>query len=303
MMTLMMIPICLALCFAPLLRSVINKTKAFFAGRKGPPWLQPYRDIRKLLGKDAVYSKTTTWLFRAGPLVSLTGVMLALTLLPMGSIPTLLAFPGDFLFLAYLLAQGRLFVVLAALDTGSSFEAMGASREVQFGALTEPVLLLAIATLSHHASMFSLSSIYQTGVPDIWSRAPIILLILALVFFVVLLSENSRMPVDDPTTHLELTMIHEVMVLDHGGPDLAFIEYMQALKLWIFSTLIVGLFMPSIELPVGLQCAIFLAGMGVVGVAIGLTETMMARLRMEKVPQLIVGAGMLSVFTLLLEVF
>ncbi len=207
----------LALVSAPLLLGVINKTKALFAGRRGQPVLQAYSDLWKLLHKGAVYSRTTTWVFRAGPVVGLACVLVAAALTPFGGAPALMGFSGDLLLLVYLFGVMRFFTVLAALDTGSAFEGMGASREVQFSALAEPAFLLGLAAVAHVTGSFSLSTMFPALDATDWSQAGPALLLVAAALFIVFLAENSRIPVDDPDTHLELTMIHEVMVLDHGG--------------------------------------------------------------------------------------
>ena len=244
MLNVTLCPPLLGLVCAPLLFGIINRTKAWCAGRMGQPLLQPYYDLWKLLHKGAVYSRTTTWVFRAGPLVSLSAVLVALTLLPFGATPAPLTFPGDLVLFAYLLGLLRFFTVLAALDTGSSFEGMGASREVTFSALAEPALFIGLAALARQTGTFSLSAMFANVTSESWVQAGPAFVLLAAAFLVVFLTENARMPVDDPTTHLELTMIHEVMVLDHCGPDFAFILYSSAVKLWLLGTLIVSILLP-----------------------------------------------------------
>jgi formate hydrogenlyase subunit 4 len=289
-----------ALLLSPLMLGVINRTKAWFAGRRGQPLLQAYYDLYKLLLKDAVYSRTTTWVFRAGPIVGLSAVLAAITLLPLGGEPATLAFAGDFVLLVYLLGLMRFFTVAAALDAGSSFEAMGASREVTFSALAEPALLLGLAVVARQTGRFSLSEMYGGMTLQTWSQAGPVLALVAAALMVVLLAENARIPFDDPNTHLELTMIHEVMVLDHGGPDLAFILYAAALKLWVFAALLVGLVLPLRTGHAWLNVAAALVGVFAVAVAVGVVESSMARLRLLRVPQLLVGAGALAALALIL---
>jgi len=290
----------IALVLAPLLVGIIQRTKALVAGRTGAPLLQPYHDLAKLLRKGAVYSRTTTWVFRAGPVVGLASVLSALVLLPFGSAPALLSFEGDLVLLAYLLGLMRFFTVVAALDTGSSFEGMGASREVQFAALAEPALFLGLATLARQTGSLSLSGIFASVSGDGWLHAGPALALVAVALGIVFLAENCRIPFDDPATHLELTMIHEVMVLDHGGPDLAFILYGASLKLWILGALLVGLVLPVRTGHAGADNAVTLAGMFALAVGVGLVESMMARLRLLRVPQLLVGAAVLSAFAFVL---
>jgi formate hydrogenlyase subunit 4 len=296
----LMLPPLLALCGAPLLLGVINRTKAFFAGRSGPPLLQPYYDLAKLSRKGAVYSRTTTWVFRAGPIVGLAAVLSATTLVPLGGVAAPFAFAGDLVLVAYLLGLARFFTVIAALDTGSSFEGMGASREVQFSALAEPAVLLGLIALACRTGSMSLSPIVGRLTAEVWMQAGPALALLVAAFLVVLLTENARIPVDDPNTHLELTMIHEVMVLDHSGPDFAFILYAAALKLWIFAALLVGVVVPVRSGNVWIDTGAALAGLLVVAVLVGVLESSMGRLRLIRIPQLLVGASVLSALALLL---
>jgi formate hydrogenlyase subunit 4 len=280
---------------------VINQTKALFAGRTGQPYLQLYFDLWRLLRKGAVYSRTTTWIFRAGPVVGLAAILLALAIVPMAGASGVLAFPGDLVLLAYGLGLGRFFTVTAALDTGSPFEGMGASREVQFSALAEPALLLGLAAIGRRAGSFSLSDMMHAVNPALWVHAGPEIVLVAVAIGVVLLSENSRIPVDDPNTHLELTMIHEVMVLDHSGPDFAFIEYGAALKLWVLSSIFVGLLVPlRTELPF-FEEAFFACGMILTAIVIGGVESSMARLKLVRVPQFLIGASALSALALVLS--
>jgi formate hydrogenlyase subunit 4 len=289
------------LALAPLLLGLIVRTKSFFAGRKGPPVTQPYRDMAKLLKKGAVFSRTTTWLFAAGPVVSLAALLTAALLVPSGKVPALLSFSGDFLLLAYLLAAARFFTVAAALDTGSSFEGMGGSREAQFSALAEPALLVCMAVLARATGSLSLSSIFP-ALGASWMQAGPELALVAAALVVVLLAENARIPVDDPATHLELTMIHEVMVLDHSGPDLAMIEYGRALKLWVLGALVAGVVLPSMPWGPWADLGAFLLAQAALAVAVGAVESSMARLRLVRVPQLLVGAGVLACLSLILMV-
>jgi formate hydrogenlyase subunit 4 len=292
----------LALALAPLLLGVINRTKALVGGRVGQPMLQPYRDLAKLLGKGAVYSRTTTWAFRAGPVVGLAAVVIALVLLPFGGAPAVCSFAGDVVLLAYLLGLARFVTVLAALDTGSSFEGMGASREVMFSALAEPALLLGLAAVARATGSLSLSAMLAAVTPAAWSHAAPALALVAAAFLIVFLAENGRIPVDDPTTHLELTMIHEVMVLDHGGPDLACILYGGALKLWLLGSLLVGIVVPVRTGHAWLDTTSAVGGLVVLAVVTGLVESSMARLRLVNVPQLLVAAGVLATLALVLVV-
>jgi formate hydrogenlyase subunit 4 len=293
----------LAIWLAPLLPGVINRVKARFAGRRGPPLVQAYYDLWKLLHKGAVYSRSTTWLFVAGPIVGLACVLTALMIVPLGGVPGLMAFPGDFLLMAYLLGLMRFVTIVAAWDTGSSFEGMGASREALFSALAEPALLLGLATLAAQSHSLSLGVMYAAGHGSALSLfASPALLLVAAALLIVFLAENARLPVDDPNTHLELTMIHEVMVLDHSGPDLAMIEYAAALKLWVLGSLLVGILMPVRSGRPFLDLLAGAAGMLVLAAAVGAIESTVARLRLVRVPQFLVAASVLSIVALVLVV-
>jgi formate hydrogenlyase subunit 4 len=286
----------LLLALPPLLVGLISRVKAFVAGRTGPSLIQPYRDLLRLLRKSAVISGTTTWVFAAGPIVALVSTILAGYCLPLAAAQPVLAFEGDLVLFAYLLGLGRFLTVVAALDTGSSFEGMGASREAAFGALAEPALFLALVTLVVATGKLSLAAIFQELAatpgtsPALW--------FVAAVLGAVVLAENARIPVDDPTTHLELTMIHEVMVLDHSGPDLALIEYGSAVKLLVTSVLLVGVIAPG---ALGHPLAVA-AGVAGVAVAVGAIESTMARLRLPRVKQFLIGAVALGVVALAAEI-
>jgi formate hydrogenlyase subunit 4 len=287
----------IALAASPFLLGVIQKTKALFAGRWGQPLSQPYRDLAKLLRKGSVISRTTTWIFKAGPVVGLAAAGAALTLVPFGGGQSLFHFSGDLILFAYALAVMRFFTVLAALDTGSSFEGMGASREVLFSALAEPALILGLVAAARESGSLSLSGMLSGA----FRFQPEIALV-AVAFTAVFLCENARIPFDDPNTHLELTMIHEVMVLDHGGPDLAFILYGSALKLWVLGSLIVGLLVPFAPAgPWWINTLLGIAGMIVLAAAVGVIESVTARLRLNRVPQVLAAAAALSALALVLS--
>ena len=294
----------LALLLAPLAVGIVNRVKAKFSGRHGKPLLQLYYDVFKLLRKGEVTGDGTTWVFSAGPVIALVSALLALALIPLGGTASPFAFQGDFILCAYLLGMGRFATILAALDTGSPFEGMGASREALFGALTEPVLFLVLLALITTAESLgverklSLSTLFNGFAPQAWAGGRPELVMLIFVMGVLLLVENCRIPVDDPNTHLELTMIHEVMVLDHSGPNLAFIQYGAALKLWLFSSLLTGLFLPA--MPAWAHTLASLGGIFLLAVAVGVVESVMARLRMHVVPALIGLAGSVAAFVLIL---
>ncbi|MBI3183663.1 MAG: NADH-quinone oxidoreductase subunit H [Myxococcales bacterium] len=288
------IHLALLLLFPPLLFGVINKTKATFAGRRGPPLLQPYFDVLRLFRKGAVYSRTTSWVFRAGPIVSLATAILAGLLAPLCEAGSPLGFQGDVVAFAYLFGLGRFFTMAAALDTGSSFEGMGASREAAFSALAEPALFLALAIVCVPAGTPTFEAAWRALPWESWGASHPWFLAAAAALFAVMLAENSRIPVDDPNTHLELTMVHEVMVLDHSGPDFAFILYGSALKLFVLGSLLVHLLLP---IPAGggpFGVLLMIGGQLAIAVLIGVVESTMARLRLVRVPQFLIGASVVA---------
>ncbi len=294
----------LALVLAPLLPGIINRVKAKYSGRHGKPVLQLYYDIFKLLRKGEVISTTTSGVLSLGPAVTVATTFCALALLPLGGAVSPLHFTGDFLLAAYLLGMGRFALILSALDTGSSFEGMGASREAAFSALAEPVLFLCLLTLACVGvrmgldDYLSLSRMLGGRPGTEWLLGRAELLLVPVVFFALLLVENCRIPVDDPDTHLELTMIHEVMILDHSGPNLAFVLYGSALKMWFFSALLAGIIVP--DLPLWLQGLCWLLVILAVAVVVGVVESVMARLRMWSVPKFLGSAGALAALALIL---
>ena len=301
-----LVGVALSLLLAPLLSGIINRVKAKIGGRQGRPLLQLYYDLFKLVQKSPVYSHTTSWVFKAGPVICLATAVCALLLVPFGGFDAACSFTGDFLLVAGLFAMGRFALILAALDTGSAFEGMGAAREALFSAMAEPVFLFCMAVLAYQSDQMSLARMLGGISFAVWSAHWPFFLLLAFALFLLLLTENSRIPVDDPNTHLELTMIHEVMVLDHSGPDLALVEYAAALKLWIFSLLVAGVVLPVTYGPLFTETQTLglsgFTGIAVNGggtlvfvfataVAVGLVESLMARLRMERVPQVLTLAG------------
>lgn len=283
---------------APIVAGVVSRTKAIMAGRRGPPLWQLYADLWKLARRGVVYSTTTTWMFRLAPVMLVATTIVAASLLPLDGRGSLLRFAGDAVAFAYLLALGRFVLVLAALDTGSSFEGMGASREVTFASFVEPGLFIAVTALAVMAHDLSLSA--MLGAAPRPTDATTVSVMVAASVFMLALAECSRVPVDDPATHLELTMVHEVMVLDHSGPDLAMILYANALKLALFAGIIVNVVLPQPRVGGWLGIAVLLGSVIAVGIAVGIVESVMARLRLPKVPLYIAASSALALFGLVL---
>lgn len=281
------------LLVAPLLPGLINKVKAWVAGRQGPPVLQLYFDLAKLLRKDTVLSLTVSPGHVLGPAVAWIALLAAALLLPLGPAGAPLTFRGDALLFVYLLALARFVLTLAALDTGSAFEGMGAAREVSYAVLSEAALLAALLTLGVQTESISLSTMLA-------SAAGASAALLGAGLFGILLAENCRVPFDDPNTHLELTMIHEVIILDHSGPSLAVILHGAALKLLLFSTLLAQTLLPLGDLAPWKASAALAAAVVVIAGAIGLVESLLARLAFRRVPMLLTTALLLCLFALLM---
>ena len=279
----------LALLLAPVLFGVINKVKAFFAGRKGPRIMQTWYDVIKLLRKGSVYSTSSTWIFKAAPVGTLAALLIAMLFLPLGFAPSPFGFQGDALLFLYMLGLGRMLTVLGALDTASSFEGMGAARELQFSVVSEGTLLLFLALVAIQSGSCELSRMLCVRGGNVWCTAAPSMVLSAVALYVVLLTECCRVPVDDPETHLELTMIHEAMILDNSGPDLALIHYGAGLKLWIFSAILTAMVIPAAWLGSWTATLVMTAGAFIIAAAVGVTESMMARYRFLKVPQMLMG--------------
>lgn len=266
-----------------LMVGLVNRTKSWWAGRKGPGLLQSGWDLLRLLRKQPVYSTAITPLFRAGAWVVLAASLLAALIAPMLGRVAPLQFSHDFIVFAYTLGLARLFLMLSAMDVGSSFEGMGAAREASFTAFIEPALFLLIGAagvVTGKTSFAALVGQWQQSATFPWLAVPAV-----AVLFVLLQAEASRVPVDDPLTHLELTMVHEVMVLDHSGPELAAMQYASALKMTVYAGLIAALLNPFDPFTHPALCVLAsLALMGCVAVAVGCVESLTARLRMRLVP-------------------
>jgi formate hydrogenlyase subunit 4 len=292
----------LFLAIAPLLRGAIKRMKASFQTRQGPPLLQGYYDLAKMFAKEPVRSETASWVFVAGPRVYFATVVAATTLVPLALAAAPLEAAGGVLVLVGLLAMGRFALAAGALDTGSPFGGMGSSREMTVGALAEPALMLGLFTIALSAGSLNLGELARTGAERGPSFQPSEILA-AAGLFLVLIAETGRIPVDNPATHLELTMIHEAMVLEYAGPDLALVEWASAVKELLFMTLLATLFLPvglAVDPTAGdLLIAVALWALKVLLLAVALTlvESTNAKLRFFRVPELMavsLGLGFLA---------
>lgn len=266
---------------------VVNRTKAIWAGRRGPPLLQTAYDLARLVRKRPVYSEVTTELFALGPLAVLATTLVSSFLVPLLGVAAPLAVPFDFVALAYLWALGRFLLILSALDTGSAFEGMGAAREATFSALLEPAYFLTLGSLGLATGTRSFAAMLR--VPTDRPEGLAVLAAALVALLIVLATESARVPVDDPTTHLELTMVHEVMILDHAGPELAAIQLASAIKLTLSAALVVTLVNPFRASALGAG-AFNVVGILLVAVLVGCVESVIARIKLRAVPELVLAA-------------
>lgn len=278
----------------PLFLGIINRVKSVFSGRKGPPILQLYYDLFKLLKKGAVYSRSTSFIFRLTPVIILGCVLVAGLVLPLSG-SSGMDFTGDIILFVYLFALVRFFIIISSLDTASSFEGMGASREAAFGAFSELTMFTVVISLAFISGSLSMEGLFNVSGPST--------ILLFVAFFIVLLTENSRMPIDDPNTHLELTMVHEVMILDHSGPDLAIMLYASSIKLFIYMAFAVMVVLPNTGYAPWLGALLILLKVACVSVAVGVVESVTARVRMVKIPHLLIASFVVSSFALLIALF
>lgn len=264
-----------------LMAGVIKKTKAFWGGRKGASIFQPLHDFVKLLKKDFVISRTTSGVFKIAPVVQLASVLFASMFVPLACGGALINVSAGLIIFAYTLSLGKFVSLISAMDTGSSFEGMGASREACFTTIVEPaffILIASIMALNGNYTFDALHNILSTA----GSYGVLIQIFAVVVLFIMILIEGSRVPVDDPATHLELTMIHEVMILDNSGSDLAFFTWANSIKMLLLSSLIAYIIIPQ-GLSDLVSAGAYLLLMFIISVVIGTVESAMARFRMSHV--------------------
>ena len=289
---------------APLLVGALRTLKAKLVGRRGPRVLQPYANLAKLLRKEAVVSTTTSWIFRVTPYVLFSTMVAAALIVPLLLARPVLDFAGLVL-LMYLFVLGTFFLALAGLDAGSAFGGMGSSREVAVAALAEPTIMVAILALALRAETTNLGAIVERFARDPLLAANPGHLLAFSALFIVMLAETGRLPVDNPATHLELTMIHEAMVLEYSGHYLALVEWAAAMKLFLFMTLLANLFFPwgmpaaAAPLTILLGLIVLAAKLAVLTVGLALLETAMAKLRLFRVPELLAGSFALALLSVL----
>jgi formate hydrogenlyase subunit 4 len=286
-----MLSILLILFTSVFFTGIILRTRSITSGRKGPGILQPIKDVIRLFKKGAVYSETTSIIFRIAPVIYFSSVFMACLVIPVGSFKGIVSFDGDFIFFAYILALGKFFSIISAMDTGSSFEGMGASREALYSMFAEPaffILIGSFALLTGYTSFYDIFSSLHLGSSITYTLGGLA----AFVLIMIAMIENSRMPVDDPKTHLELTMIHEVMILDNSGFDLGLILSTGYLKFAMYGAIIANFFIGGLS--VGTTIELFLLIQFLFAISVGLIESFMARFRMSHNAQFILALSSVS---------
>ena len=295
------------LALAPLLAGYVRKVKALLVGRQGPPLVQPYRDLAKLLRKDVVLAHSASWVFRVAPYLVFAATWVAAALVPTFATGLLFSYAADMIAIVALLGSARFMLALAGLDVGTSFGGIGSSREMMIASLAEPAMLMVVFTLSLLAGSTQLSSIaafMQT--PDVGLRVSLALALVGLVM--VAIAENARIPVDNPATHLELTMVHEAMILEYSGRHLALIETASFVKLLLYVSVIGCVFAPWGIAVSGEGFAAYLAGLAaylakltVAGTVLAVFETAIAKMRVFRVSDFLGAALMLGLLAALLR--
>lgn len=294
---------------APLLVGLVRRVKARLQGRRGAGVLQPYADLRKLLAKEAVVSETTSWIFRFTPYLLVATMLLSALLIPLLTTRTPLGFLGNIIVLMYLFLLGTFFLALAGLDAGSAFGGMGSSREMAVAALAEPTVMIAIFAIALRVGNTELDEIVRRGATDSLLLLTPGHLLAFMAFFIVALAETGRLPVDNPATHLELTMIHEAMVLEYSGRHLMLIEWAAGMKLLIFLSLLSNLFFPwGVALTVtpsavAVACVALVLKVGALAVGIAILETAVAKLRLFRLPALLSGSFALALLAVISFLF
>jgi formate hydrogenlyase subunit 4 len=293
---------------APLFVSLIKKVKAGTQGRQGPPLLQTYYMLQKLLKKEVIYSPHASWVMRAAPLMNMAAVLVAALFVPLVFVPEPVGGIGNIILFLYLLALARFFMALAGLDAGSSFGGMGSSREMSIAAIIEPTTIIVFAALAFVFKSLNIFSMFSASTATGVLATPTLILI-GISLFIILIVETSRLPVDNPETHLELTMIHEGMLLEQSGKNLALMELASAVKLTLLMALLINLILPGgIALTltaagVLIALALFVAKGSVLAVIIGLFESSMAKKRFFQLPSLFAMAFFFSTLIIIIEVF
>ncbi len=290
------------LVLAPLFVGLVNKLKAVFTARIGAPIVQPYHELRRLLRKETINASSSSFISDISPAINLVAVVVAAAMLPIGFTKPLISFEGDIILFAYVLGLARFFQILAAMDIGSSFEGMGASREATFAVFAEPIFFFTIGSIAFAGNLTSIYDIYHSIRLDNVNYI-VFIVVCSISVLILAVTECSRMPVDDPNTHLELTMIHEVMILDNSGVDLFLYQYSSYVKLFIYAMLEASLFNPLAVQNHYVAIIIFLIVVTALATALAAVETVTSRFKLKNVPHYLLFATAIGVLNLLIYTF
>lgn len=290
------------LVLAPLFAGLVNKLKAVFTARVGAPVVQPYYELRRLLRKETINADSASYISVIAPVINLVAVVIVAAMLPIGFTKPLISFSGDIILFAYVLGFARFFQILAAMDIGSSFEGMGASREATFAVFAEPIFFFTIGSVAFAGNFTTLHDVYNSIRLDNVNYI-IFIVVCSISLLILAVTECSRMPIDDPNTHLELTMIHEVMILDNSGADLLLYQYSSYVKLFIYAILEASLFYPFALQNHSVSIIIFLVVIAALATALAAVETITVRFKLKNVPQYLLFATAIGVLNLLIYTF
>lgn len=290
------------LFLAPMFAGLVNKLKAIFTGRIGAPILQPYYDLKRLLRKETINAGSSSFISVISPVINLVAVVIAAAMLPIGLAHPVISFDGDIILFAYVLGLARFFQILAAMDIGSSFEGMGAAREAAFAIFAEPIFFFTLGSIAFMSGLTSIYDIYHSIRLDNVTYI-IFIIVCSTSAFILAVTECSRMPVDDPNTHLELTMIHEVMILDNSGVDLFLYQYSSYIKLFIYAILETSFFYPFGVKSYTVGIVIFVVVIAILSVTLAVVETVTSRFKMKNIPQYLLFATAIGILNLLIYTF
>lgn len=296
------ISLALIICLSPLFAGLVNKMKAIFTGRIGAPIIQPYYDLFKLFRKETINSGSSSFISKISPVINLVSVIFAAAMLPIGLSRPLISFEGDIILFAYILGLARFFQILAAMDIGSSFEGMGAAREAAFAIFAEPIFFFTLGSIAFISGLTSIYDIYHSIRLDNISYL-VFIIVCSTSVFILAVAECSRMPVDDPNTHLELTMIHEVMILDNSGLDMFLYLFSSYIKLFIYAIIETSFFYPFGVENFVTGIIIFVVVILILSATLSLVETITSRFKMKNIPQYLLFATAIGILNLLIYTF
>lgn len=294
--------IAIILFIAPLFVGLINKFKAIFTGKVGAPILQPYFELIKLYKKETINAKGTSFISRISPVINFVFVLCAASILPVMFLKPIISFNGDIILFAYALGTARFFQIIGAMDIGSSFEGMGAAREALFALFAEPIFFFSFGSIAFLSGVYSFNDIFINIHLDNFYYI-IFIIISSMAVFMLAVTECSRMPIDDPNTHLELTMIHEVMILDNSGFDLFLYQYTSYIKLLVYAILEISLFYPFGFSNSLFQSIIFIFGLVVLSLSLAIVETITSRFKLKNIPLYLLFTAAIGLLNILIYTF